>query len=352
MLKALYSKYTLVFKRPAGTSRGTYTDRECWFIRVWDTEKPHITGLGECAPLPGLSADLGKGFISRLEEACSNIHHFDPDNPGIMKNYPSIRFGLETAIKDLENDGTRSFVDNDFTGGLAGIPVNGLIWMGDPHFMRKQIEDKLEAGFNCIKMKIGALDFDNELSLIREVREQYPVDKIEIRVDANGAFKPGEALEKLSRLSELQIHSIEQPVMAGQQKEMARLCDLSPVPIVLDEELIGANNIEEKQKILDDIRPHYLVLKPSLHGGMTGCDEWIELAEARNIGWWATSALESNIGLNAIAQWVSAKNSSMPQGLGTGQLFTNNFNSPLMIHKGMLWHKPGISWDLTPLSDD
>ncbi len=345
MLKSHYRKYTLHFKRPAGTSRGVYTRRDTWFIQIWNTDEPDITGIGECAPLPGLSSEYGPDFLKKLDEVCKMIDDIHQNFPEHVTAYPSIRFGLETALKDLQQKGSKVLLRNDFTEGARGIPVNGLIWMGSPDFMRSQIREKLEQGFNCIKLKIGALDFETELSMIKEIRKKFPSHEIEIRVDANGAFDPDNALDKLDRLASLRIHSIEQPVRAGLEEEMAKLCQVSPLPIALDEELIGINEKDEKQHLLELTEPQYIVLKPSLHGGMSGCEEWIRLAEARGIGWWVTSALESNIGLYAIAQWNSTWNPEIPQGLGTGQLFTNNIGSPLFIDRGKLWFDPEKKWD-------
>lgn len=331
-----YRKYELQFKQTAGTSRGVLNTRTVWYLFV---EQNGQTGLGECAPLPGLSKETPEQIDYLIEDVCSDPMHF-AENEELLLDYPSLRFALETALLDLKNGGHRLLFPSDFTEGKAGIPINGLIWMGEAAKMQEQIEAKLASGFSCIKLKIGAIDFETELKLLQSIRERYPAAQITLRVDANGAFKLDEAREKLERLAALQLHSIEQPIAAGRWAELAKLCDHTPLPIALDEELIGLNKREDKELLLDMVRPQYLVLKPSLHGGLSGCDEWIELAEDRNIGWWITSYLESNIGLNAIAQWAFTKNVTMHQGLGTGQLFTNNIDSPLEIRAEQLWFDP------------
>ncbi len=341
-MKIRVHKYELIFKRPAGTSRGTLTSRAVWFLFLEDNGK---TGIGECAPLPGLSMET----TEQVESVLNRIE-LDPtmfiENHDLLAGLPAVRFALEAALLDLKNGGKQILFPSNFTGGLAGIPINGLIWMGDLKFMQQQIEEKLNAGFRCVKLKIGALDFEKELSLLQSIRDQYSKEELILRVDANGAFHPEEALAKLETLAKLDIHSIEQPIRQNQLKELAALCKKSPVPIALDEELIGVNKPEDKAGLLDKVHPQYLVLKPSLHGGFSGCDEWISLAEERNIAWWITSYLESNIGLNAIAQWVFAKKVKAHQGLGTGKLFTNNIDSPLKIKGEKLWFNPTRNFNL------
>lgn len=347
-MKASFKKYTLLFKQPSGTSRGVYTRRDVWYIFLSDGMH---TGIGECAPLPDLSIESPKKMSVKLLQVCEEINYFI-QFPEDLTLWPSIRFGLETALLDLKNGGQKILYPSSFTQGEQGITINGLIWMGAPEFMKQQIRAKLDAGFKCIKMKIGAIDFETELSLLKEIRREFSADKITLRVDANGAYSYQTALENLKRLSELQIHSIEQPIAAGRLEEMARLCELSPVPVALDEELIGIINTKEKVQIARQIHPAYFILKPSLHGGLIGCQQWIDLANENNIGWWVTSALESNIGLNAIAQWIYQLNTTTEQGLGTGQLYTNNIDSPLLIQKDKLWYQPSLSWDLKPLTDE
>ena len=335
-MNAWYKKYELIFKRPAKTSRGEYQTRPEWFLFLNENGK---TGIGECAPLAGLSTETPEQVEKMLNEICKNPELFK-ENPELTKDISSVRFALETAWFDLKNGGKQQLFPSDFSEGKKGIPVNGLIWMGEEKFMQQQIQEKLEAGFHCIKLKIGGIDFEQEIELLKSIRDNFPAKKIILRVDANGAFRPEEALKKLQRLAELQIHSIEQPITAGQLQEMAKLCSETPIPVALDEELIGIHSITEKEKLLDTVRPQFLILKPSLHGGISGCDEWIELASQHKIGWWITSYLESNIGLNAIAQWTFHKNAQGFQGLGTGGLFNNNFDSPLEIRGEKLWLNP------------
>ena len=294
-------------------------------------------GIGECAPLPALSCDDLPDYEDILIRTCRQVEEEQGklDKDGLCK-YPSILFGLETAIWNFFA-GSWALSDTAFSRGEVGIQINGLIWMGDFDHMLSQIEKKMEAGFRCVKLKIGAIDFEKELALLRHIRTHFSSKEIELRVDANGAFSPGDAMEKLKRLSEFDLHSIEQPIRAGQWEEMARLTSESPLPIALDEELIGCNMLEEKKKLLATIRPQYIIIKPSLHGGICGGDEWIMEAEKQHIGWWITSALESNIGLNAIAHWCATFNNPLPQGLGTGMLFTDNIEVPLEIRKDCLW---------------
>ncbi|WP_159517570.1 o-succinylbenzoate synthase [Sunxiuqinia indica] len=330
---AYFKKYQLHFKRPAETSRGVYNTRTIWLLFLKENER---TGIGECAPLPDLSKESPEQVEQLLKTICANPTNYI-NHPELLQDIPSVRFGLESAMLDLENGGNQILFPSTFTSGEEGIPINGLIWMGDYTFMQQQIREKSEAGFQCIKLKIGAINFERELSLLQSLKYLKGRQDITIRVDANGAFQPEKALDKLNELAQFDLHSIEQPIAAGQWEEMAKLCDETPIPIALDEELIGINSRDKKEALLDIIRPQFLVLKPSLHGGIAGCDEWINLANERSIGWWITSYLESNIGLNAIAQWTFTKHPKMYQGLGTGQLFTNNFNSPLEIRGEQLW---------------
>ena len=326
----------LHFKQPAGTSRGVYNTRKVWYIEISSMENPSIKGIGECAPLPNLSCDDVPQYEEVLQQACSRVAREGNIPTESLRNYPSILFGLETALRHYET-GSLALWDTPFSRGEAGIPINGLIWMGNFEEMYRQIEAKMEAGYRCIKLKIGAIDFDAELTLLKHIRSRFSVKDIELRVDANGAFSPAEAMHKLDALSKLDLHSIEQPIRAGQWEEMARLTARTPLPIALDEELIGHNIPEIKKELLSAIRPQYIILKPSLHGGICGSNEWIAEAEKQNIGWWVTSALESNIGLNAIAQWCATLHNALPQGLGTGQLFTDNIDLPLEIRKDCLW---------------
>jgi len=349
MLRADFRKYTLHFKSPAGTSRGTYTQRDSWFISMYDTDSPSLRGVGECAPLPGLSPELDRGFEKKLETLCRDIVHYDSWLEDGLQGYSAVKMGLETAVWDFAARGAKVLFQNAFTAGQRGIPINGLIWMGSADFMREQIREKIGAGYRCIKIKIGALDFATELDLIREIRKSHPPGEIEIRLDANGAFQPDTVRSRLDALAEWGIHSIEQPIMSGQIKQLGTLCRESPIPIALDEELIGIDSLEEKENLIREVHPAYLVLKPSLHGGFKGAMEWIDLAAVSNIGWWVTSALESNIGLNAIAQWTASLTNPLPHGLGTGRLFENNFSSPLYLQGDELrWNVAGY-FDLSDL---
>ncbi|MBQ6200810.1 MAG: o-succinylbenzoate synthase [Prevotella sp.] len=328
---------TLHFKQPAGTSRGVYTTRKIWLVRLSDGERE---GVGECAPLPDLSCDAmgDEEYRSILNKVCEEFCQRQELDNDSWRQYPSMLFGLETAWLNMTN-GDRLF-DTAFSRGEVGIPINGLVWMGSYEEMLKRMEEKLEKGFRCVKLKIGAIDFDQELDLVKRIRERFSHHEVELRLDANGAFKYDEALYKLELLSQYAIHSIEQPIKAGQWAYMAELCRESPLPIALDEELIGVNDPEMKRHMLNIIKPRYIILKPSLHGGMQGCREWIETAQDMGIGSWITSALESNIGLNAIAQFASdvyGDHITMPQGLGTGQLFTDNIDMGLEIRGDRLW---------------
>ena len=329
-------EHDLEFKRPAGTSRGVLKHRRVWYLVF---EEDGRCGVGECAPLPGLSAET----IPEVEEALAALSQapdmFCADDN--RENVPSsVQFAVETALLDLEQTGAQILFPSDFSRGDKGIPINGLIWMGEPSFMREQIRQKLDLGWRCVKLKIGALQFEDELAILKGIRAEYSADDVILRVDANGGFSPDEVLDRLEQLAELDIHSIEQPIAKGQWPQMADVCRRSALDIAFDEELIGIAAREEKIHLLDNLAPHYLVLKPSLHGGMAGCDEWIELAQERGIGWWITSYLESNLGLNAIAQWTFLKDPQLHQGLGTGQLFTNNMDSPLEIRGEHLFFDP------------
>jgi len=341
-MKANYTRYILNFKRPGGTSRGVLTQKETWFILL---QEGGSWGIGECGLLRGLSADDVEDYESRLQWTCEHIHLGLATLYAKLTDYPSIQFGLEQAYISLESSDPFELFTSNFTLGKEAIPINGLIWMGDTSFMEAQIQQKLEEGFDCIKMKIGAIDFNREIKLLENIRKKYSKDDIELRVDANGAFDPEEALDKLQILSQYDLHSIEQPIKPGQLPKMAELCEKSPLSIALDEELIGISDIGEKEKLVRMVQPQYLILKPSLVGGFTGSDEWIKLAEHYGIGWWITSALESNIGLNAIAQWTFALNNPMHQGLGTGTLFTNNILSPLFIKDGQLGYSREKQWE-------
>ena len=342
MIKASYKKYVLNFKNPSGTSRGILRTKETWFLVL---EQKGKVGYGETGLFRGLSIDDVPNYEEKLSWVCKNI------NLGVKKLlietvcFPSIQFSLEQAFLSLKSNNPFELFPSKFTKSNASIPINGLIWMGDKSFMKSQILEKLKAGFSCIKMKIGAINFDTEVSLLKYIRKEFSASDVELRVDANGAFSPNEALDKLQVLSALNLHSIEQPISQGQIKEMAELCLKSPLPIALDEELIGVFDTSKKRKLLKTINPQYIILKPSLVGGFKGSKQWIDLAEENTIGWWVTSALESNVGLNAIAQWTATLNNTLPQGLGTGGLFTNNFESPLEVKNGYLHYANNKSWN-------
>lgn len=342
-MKAFFKKHILNFKRPSGTSRGVLKTKETYFL-ILKTE--HAVGIGECGLLRGLSVDDRPDYEEKLQWVCDNIDLGEKELYKALTEFPSIQFGLETAFKSLKSENPFILFPSEFTRESASIPINGLVWMGDAQFMKDQISEKLKQGFTCIKMKIGAIDFKTELALLKSIRKEFRASEVELRVDANGAFSPNEALEKLKLLSDLGLHSIEQPIKQGQWQEMARLCEETPLDIALDEELIGIFQENQKKSLLNTIHPQYIILKPSLIGGLRGSDSWINLAEKQEIGWWITSALESNVGLNAISQYTFKKNSKLPQGLGTGSLYTNNIESPLKVLNGTLNYNKSISWNL------
>ena len=347
-----YHKRTLQFRFDAGTSRGVLRSKDVFWIKAFRADSPEICGWGEAAPLVKLSPDDRPDFEKILLKVLKEMEviSWNQEEKSILEKLkevipfelPSIRFGLETALLDLKNGGKKRILESPFYDRKEPIPINGLIWMGDREFMLEQIDQKIDEGYDCIKMKIGAIDFDQELDLLRYIRNRFSPEQITLRVDANGAFPKEEALMKLSKLAELGIHSIEQPIAAGTVEAMRRLCEATPLPIALDEELIG---VKSKTELLDKIKPQYIILKPTLVGGILETREWIRLAEAREIGWWMTSALESNIGLNAIAQLTSTYNPPIPQGLGTGKLYHNNLESPLEIKSGVIRYSAGKIWE-------
>ncbi len=319
------------------------TEKETWFIVLEENGKK---GIGECGILRGLSADDRDDYEAQLKWTCDNINLGEAELWKALLEFPSIQFGVEMAFLSLKSQNPYVLFPSDFTTNVRSIDINGLVWMGESAFMKQQIEDKLAEGFNCIKLKIGAIDFEKELELLAFIRSHFSPEEIEIRVDANGAFSSKEALDKLKQLNQFQLHSIEQPIKKGNISDMALLCEQTPFPIALDEELIGVFSFQEKEKLLQKIKPQYIILKPSFIGGFRGTQEWITLADKYNIGWWITSALESNIGLNAIAQWTFLQNSKMPQGLGTGALYTNNIDCPLEVKNGQLWYDTSKEWQL------
>lgn len=342
MRKITITSKLLHFLQPAGTSRGVYNTRLSFYLKLTSDEQPNVVGVGECATLPDLSCDAmpPNEYECKLRTFCDEYEHTGVIDYEAMRAYPSMLFGLETAVAQFNAKGSLNFFDTPFGRGEEGILINGLVWMGTFDEMFERLEAKLKAGFHCIKIKIGAIDFERELQLIRHIRASFSRNDIELRVDANGGFTPEEALAHMEALAQYDIHSIEQPIKQYQWTEMARLCAATPLPIGLDEELIGVNDRQEKVELLDTIRPQYIVLKPSLHGGMAGTEEWIQLARERNIGSWITSALESNVGLNAIAQLTASiygSNIRHAQGLGTGQLFADNIEMPLKVVGDQLW---------------
>ncbi len=342
-MKATYKRHILQFKQASGTSRGILTEKETWFLILEQNDKK---GIGECGLLRGLSSDDRTDYEEKLQWTCDNIHLGEQALWEALIEFPSIQFGIEMAFQSLASTTPFLLFPSDFTNGQKSIPINGLVWMGNEAFMKAQIEEKIASGFNCIKLKIGAINFDQELQLLRFIRQNFTPSQIEIRVDANGAFDEFLALHKLIQLSEFKLHSIEQPIKKNNTDSMAELCKSSPIPIALDEELIGVFSPQEKEDLLVKIKPQYIILKPSFVGGFRGTKEWIAIAEKHLIGWWITSALESNIGLNAIAQWTYLLDNKMPQGLGTGGLYTNNFDCPLVVSSGSLWYQKELDWQV------
>ena len=352
MLESKFNKHSLSFNQPGGTSRGVLTSKDSWFIIVYEKNELHVKGIGECSIIRGLSFDDRPDFEQKLKQVCDDINNWQFWLEEGLFDFPSIRFGLEMAIRDLSVGGTKILFPSEFTENGDVISINGLVWMGDYLTMRDRIIEKIESGYSCIKLKIGAINFDDELKLLKLIRNDFSDKDIELRLDANGAFSPHNASEKLEKLSEFAIHSIEQPIKQQQWESMAKVCESSPIPVALDEELIGIYHREDISQLLEVIKPKYIILKPGLIGGWKQSNMFIEEAENYNVGWWITSALESNIGLNAIAQWTYTLHNKMPQGLGTGQLFTNNIPSPLTIRSANLFYNPLKNWDLTDVLND
>jgi o-succinylbenzoate synthase len=345
-MKVTYKKYILNFKSPSGTSRGIMSEKETWFMILEDQGK---VGIGECGLLRGLSIDDRPDYEEKLQWVCQNIHLGQEQLWDALIAFPSIQFGIEMAFLSLQSKTPFELFPSAFTRGNKDIRINGLVWMGNEAFMKTQIEEKLNQGFTCIKLKIGAIDFEKELELLRYIRQHFDANTIEIRVDANGAFNSQEALEKLNQLAVFELHSIEQPIPKNNCDFMADLCKKTPIPIALDEELIGVFEASEKAALLKKIQPQYIILKPSLVGGYKGTLEWISIANSLNIDWWITSALESNIGLNAITQFTFTLQNPLPQGLGTGGLYTNNFDCPLEIDSGHIQYNTTKNWDISNL---
>lgn len=341
MIRASFEKYQLPFIRPVLTSRGAMAVKNGYFVTV---SNGPTSGVGECSFIEGLSRDHLSEIEHELHRVCDNIQDWEGIQDEVYQRFPSIVFAIETALLDLKNGGTKQLFETDFSTGKKAIPINGLVWMGSKAFMLEQLQDKLAQGFKCIKIKVGAIDFEEECDLIAFIRSHFDAAQMEIRLDANGAFKADDVFAKLERLSRFQIHSIEQPIAVNQWALMKEICEAKIMDVALDEELIYTVDTLTKLSMLDAIAPQYIILKPSLIGGFEKSDEWIRFAEERNTQWWATSALESNIGLNAIAQWVSAKKDTLVQGLGTGALYTNNIDSPLIVKGGHLWYDTSLTW--------
>ncbi len=344
----------LDFKFKAGTSRGVLTYKNTWFVQVYEEANPHIIGLGECGPLMGLSIDDILNFEEELKKELSLISlKYCPGTmeeifecaSHISSHLPSVRFGVETALLDLHFGGVRKYFENDFYNKGAGLLINGLVWMGDQQLMEQRLNEKIEAGFKCIKIKIGAIDFEDEINLLKNARMRFSTSELELRVDANGGFDFESAPAVLDCLARLDVHSIEQPIKAGQPQYMAKLCATTKIPIALDEELIGVLSYTKKENLLETIKPQFIILKPLLLGGFASCLEWIKVAESKNIGWWITSALESNVGLNAICQFASWLKVKTPQGLGTGGLYSNNIGSPLQIKNDQILYNSNVKWE-------
>ena len=345
MLQHSIHKHTLQFKRPSGTSRGILRTKDSWFVKLWDATDPTKVGIGECSIIEGLSPDP----IDLLEDTLNSLTWTDnrlSDYSGsAIRDFPAIQFAVEMALLDHEQGGRRILFPSTFTEGTSHININGLIWMGERQFMKNQIQSKIDQGYRCVKMKIGAIDFQTELDILQGIRGEFSQNDIELRVDANGAFSPEDAMDKLQRLAEYDLHSIEQPIRQGQIELMARLCSMTPLPIALDEELINVSDRVSRITVLREIKPQYIILKPSLIGGLAHAQEWIDIAESNQVGWWVTSALESNIGLNAIAQWTAKLDSDMFQGLGTGQIYVNNIGSPLRLDCDKMFYDSRLDWE-------
>lgn len=348
MVRATYIAHPLIFIRPAGTSRGVLEQKPCWFIRL--TSEGGTTGIGEVSFIPGISVEEQEEMDIQLDHICKLISRGEMDPRQPLPSMPGVQFALETAVRDMETGGERILYRSSFTEGLTGIPTNGLIWMGAKPFMISQIREKMQLGFKVLKLKVGSLKFSDELEMVRWIRSEFGAGDLEIRLDANGAWKPDEAGKKMEQLARSGIHSIEQPIAPGQLEELARLCRDSVIPVALDEELIGISDPVERSALLKNVRPAYIILKPGLLGGFSGTADWIGLAESYGSGWWITSALESNVGLNAIAQWTWQLGVTRHQGLGTGALYTNNITSPLVCSGEQLWFRPENGWDLNSIT--
>lgn len=341
-MRLAFAPYMLDLRRPAGTSRGVLTQKPTVFIKVWDENNPGLYGIGEAAVFPNLSPEANESLPYKFMELLANVALGRRTD---LSRHSSVQFGFEQALYDFSNGGKGLYFPSAFTEGKQEIEINGLIWMGTEQEMLERIEEKMEQGFRCIKLKVGGIDWAGELRLLRHIRALPGGGDVVLRVDANGSFSMDNALPRLKALADLGVHSIEQPIAARNVELMAFLCQVSPLPIALDEELIGVPDSDARAAILDAIRPAYIILKPALCGGFSGAEDWIRLAKERGIGYWATSALESNVGLTAIAQWAATIGCDMPQGLGTGALFTNNFPSRLRLEGDMMSYSPELPID-------
>ena len=349
MLRASWIEHILEPRFELGTSKGPINARTVWYLIAWHHDRPALKGIGEVALFPGHSREFPADVRTKLIELCEDTSNWEERLATDLAEVPGVRFAVEQCLSDLRSGGTHQHFPSEFTLGRKSIPINGLVWMGDASTMRDRIEEQIRNGSRCIKMKIGAIGIEAELELLREVRSRFPADELTLRVDANGAFNIRNVRPILDQLAELQVHSIEQPLAPGLHESMAEICEGTPLPIALDEELIGMNNSDLRRDLLDHVKPQFIVIKPSLVGGWAPTREWIQFAEERSIGWWITSALESSIGLNAIAQFTATLNVTIPQGLGTGAVYRNNIPSPLVAKGGMLHYLPESEWDLNVL---
>ncbi|HMN04802.1 MAG TPA: o-succinylbenzoate synthase [Flavobacteriales bacterium] len=346
MIEAVWKEVTFTPRFPLGTSKGVLHERTVWYLVAWHKDRPEVKGIGEAAPFPGHSMEFPADVRTKLVELCANTTDWEDRLRHDLVHVPSVRFAVEQCLRDLRASGSKILFPSDFTLGRKGIPINGLVWMGDKATMRERIQAQIDGGNRCVKMKVGAIGIEDELELLAEVRKYFPAHELTLRVDANGAFTHQNVMPVLERLAALEVESIEQPVGQGLFEVMAEICAATPVPIALDEDLIGLHSLGAKQDLLDNVKPQYIVIKPSLVGGWAAAREWIDLAEERNIGWWITSALESSIGLNAIAQWAATLNARGTQGLGTGSVYLDNIPSPLAVKDAQLWYRPEEAWDL------
>jgi len=345
MFVASYIKHQLQFVKPAKTSRNTMQTHTVYYV-VLSSKTERKSYWGEAAPLPGLSIDDVTQIENKLTECCTSVTNGYNFNMLDFSGFPSVQFAFETAFLAAQHQADFLLYDTPFYRNQQPIAINGLVWMNEKETMLQEALTKATQGFDTIKFKVGALDFDDECRLLEAFRKQYNAFNITIRLDANGAFLPADALEKLRELSRFDIHSIEQPIKPKQWDAMQELCAKTPIPIALDEELIGVDVKSDGQRLLQHIKPQHIILKPTLLGGLSNSEVWVKLAQQHNIGWWATSALESNIGLNAIAQWTATQHLQVPQGLGTGSLYTNNIPSPLVVSNGQLIYDERKGWEL------